>query len=222
MDPIELSDNNRNLTLDENEDLRFPDVNTDDSLSYDVESCNEDTFSDDDSLGESDQYFQYCTNPNNDPATSFKNKLQQWALKFYISHMAITALLLLLNTVLPFSLPLDSRTLMGNLRQVEVREMGGGEHPHFEVERAVRGIISEFKREGKNIKEIKLIFNIDDFPLYKSTVKSLLLILCSELNGKSVYPVGAFYGQSKPEDANEFLQPFVEELTDLIKNRLKD
>lgn len=45
--------------------------------------------------------------------------------------------------------------------------------------------------------------------------------MCSEINGKAVYPVGVFYGRKKLEDANEFLQLFTEEWVDLMKNGLK-
>jgi len=35
--------------------------------------------------------------------------------------------------------------------------------------------------------------------------------IVSEFSTKKVFPIGIYYGQSKPEDSNEFLSEFVAE-----------
>lgn len=90
--------------------------------------------------------------------------------------------------------------------------MGDGAYHHFGVERAARGIVREFQKKGKTIDKVKLVFNIDGLPISKSETESVWLILCSEINGDFVYPVGAYYGKSKPDDANEFIKEFIDEL----------
>ncbi|XP_051162443.1 uncharacterized protein LOC127282315 [Leptopilina boulardi] len=76
--------------------------------------------------------------------------------------------------------------------------------------------------EGKRVQDVKLSFNIDGLPISKSGTDSFWLILCSEVNSNSVYPVGAFCGKSKPDDANEFMKEFVDELISLCQNGLPD
>lgn len=151
----------------------------------------------------------------------FQRKLRQWALLFHISLVALTALLLLLKSVINFPLPLDARTLMGTVRKVKISQMHKGEYHHFGLERAVRGILKEFSNQRKPINEVKLIFNIDGLPISRSGSEGLWLILCSEINGDAVYPVGAFYGKKKPNNANEFLKEFVDELTVLCNTGLE-
>lgn len=151
----------------------------------------------------------------------FRNKLQQWALKFQVSLIALTALLMLLQPIVNFPLPLDARTLMGTLRQVHISQISNGEYYHFGLRRAIQSIFREYKRTGKPIKEVRLMFNIDGLPIFKSTKKHLWLILCSEVDAQGVYPVGAYYGLDKPDDANEFMQQVVQELIELSENGIE-
>lgn len=150
----------------------------------------------------------------------FKRNLRQWAIKFHITLVALSALLLLLQPVVNFSLPLDARTLLGTVRQVNISEIGGGEYYHFGLKRAIKAILREYRKKGKEVKDVKLMCNIDGLPIFKSTKKGLWLILCSEINGEGVYPVGAYFGSTKPNDANEFLKEFVDEMVDLSENGL--
>lgn len=50
---------------------------------------------------------------NDNAESKFKINLHRWALLFHITLTALTALLLLLKPIVPFSLPADARTLMG-------------------------------------------------------------------------------------------------------------
>ncbi|XP_051156216.1 uncharacterized protein LOC127278519 [Leptopilina boulardi] len=153
---------------------------------------------------------------------SLQDKIRSWALLFHISLVALTALLLIFQSVVKFPLPSDARTLLGTLRNVKISQMSNGKYHHFGVERAVRAILQEFRRKGKTLDQIKLVFNIDGLPISNSGTDSLWLILCSEINGDEVYPVGAFYGKTKPDDANEFMHEFTQELIHLCENGFDD
>lgn len=64
--------------------------------------------------------------------------------------------------------------------------------------------------------DIQLLLNIDGLPLAKSSNASLWPILCSNVSHNTVYVVGAFFGYKKPENANTYLQPLVDDLIYLI------
>lgn len=157
-----------------------------------------------------------CTKENN-----FAIKLRQWAQKFNIALIALSALLLLLR-VFDNTLPLDARTLLGTLRKTENVAMCDGIYHHFGLERAVENIIYEKTSKGVKDKNIKLMFNVDSVPISKSGTASFWLILCSDINSETVYPVGAFYGKNKPVDANEFLDSFVQEAIIICNNGVKN
>ncbi|XP_051170917.1 uncharacterized protein LOC127289069 [Leptopilina boulardi] len=159
---------------------------------------------------------------SSNPRNIFLRKLRDWALFFHISLMALSALLLLLQPFINFPLPVDARTLLRTVKQVKISKMNDGEYHHFGLDRAVKGIIREFNKQGQSIKKVELMINIDGLPISKSGTESLWLILCSELNGDVVYPVGAFYGKKKPDDANEFLKQFVDELSYLCNNGFEE
>lgn len=115
----------------------------------------------------------------------FKNQLRQWALRFHITLIALSALLLLLQPLVNFPLPLDAKRLLGTMRKVNIFNISGGEYYHFGLKRAV------------------------------------WLILVSDINAQEVYLVGAYYGETKPNDANQFLEEFVNELIDICENGLE-
>lgn len=71
--------------------------------------------------------------------------------------------------------------------------------------------------------EIKININIDGLPLSKSSGSQFWPILISiETNMMYTEPfvVGMYHGMSKPNDANEFLRPFVEEASVVLQNGL--
>ncbi|XP_051176672.1 uncharacterized protein LOC127291531 [Leptopilina boulardi] len=208
----------------ENEPLEMhPNVSDDFILNFDSHgneildsdkenTCNEDLRQTDSDLEEDDSEFAEFSHADETyvKSSTFAMNLREWALKFHITLIALTALLLLLR-VFDTSLPLDARTLLGTLRKTETIEMCGGQYYHFGLKRAVENILNERRRKGLQDQNIKLMFNVDGVPISKSGSNFFWLILCSEINSETVYPVGAFYGTKKPVDANEFLESFVQE-----------
>ncbi|XP_051165496.1 uncharacterized protein LOC127291123 [Leptopilina boulardi] len=155
--------------------------------------------------------------------TSFISMLRDWALTYKITLVALTALMLILRNYTEHThLPLDARTLLKTERYTETCQISCGEYLHFGLERAVRSIVREYKRKGITLKHVRLGINVDGLPIYKSSNEGLWLILCSEINSKQVYTVGAFFGRGKPKEANEFLKQFVDEGIKVINDGLKD
>ena len=68
---------------------------------------------------------------------------------------------------------------------------------------------------------LKLSFNIDGVPLFKSSKKSLWPILCAVTNLKPliVFPVALTYGGIKPNNL-DFLSDTIKDLNGLIQNGL--
>lgn len=69
-------------------------------------------------------------------------------------------------------------------------------------------------------KKLKICFNIDGIPLFKSNKSQLWPILGLVKNFRSVpFVTSIFCGISKPKPLNVFLSNFINELNDLLKNR---
>jgi len=115
------------------------------------------------------------------------------------------------------NLPLDSRTLLKTPKSDnnKIRIVEPGHYYHF-------GLAQQIQRFApQNINEIKVVIGIDGLPITKSCNNQLWPILAyivsSEIK-KTVFPVGIYYGKSKPNDSNDFLEDFVVEAKELLTN----
>lgn len=130
--------------------------------------------------------------------------------------MILTALLLIIRQFTYFVLPRDARTLLQTPQYTHIRERsdGGGYH-HFGLKRAIESILKN--RKG-NQDSVDLIINIDGLPISKSSTAALWPIMCSDFKIKNVYLVGAYHGLKRPQDSNEYLQEFADEMSDYCEN----
>jgi len=119
-----------------------------------------------------------------------------------------------LNKHTSSNFPKDARTLLQTPRQTEVQTLCGGEYFYL----GLHNIIKKMLSISNNIsyEYINLFINIDGLPLAKSSHASLWPILCSNTINNAVYLVGAYFGHKEPDDSNIFLQPLVNDLTNLI------
>ncbi|WAR00574.1 hypothetical protein MAR_024946, partial [Mya arenaria] len=99
-------------------------------------------------------------------------------------------------------LPKDCRTLLQTPGVVEYSEKCGGKYIYFGIETV-------------EDKTIKLNFNIDGIPVFKSTVTQFWPILCS-LGDYTPIMVSIIYGPSKPSSLEDFLADFLTELDRLV------
>lgn len=86
-----------------------------------------------------------------------------------------------------------------------------------------QGVVSCLKRIFRDISSsmsISININVDGLPIYKSAAKNFWPILCNVHEFPDIGPfvVGIFYGNGKPKDVNEFMNPFIEELEPLLQS----
>jgi len=144
-----------------------------------------------------------------DDSTPIATKIAEWKVKHNISQSALQDLLSILRPSHP-ELPRDARTLMQTPRSYHIKELSGdGKYVHF-------GIVSGI--ESLNLSNIvshhlKLQFNIDGLPLYKSSSVEFWPILCSVRDtGTEPFIVGVYSGKKKPVNLQDFLGEFVSDL----------
>ena len=146
----------------------------------------------------------------------FKHHLNLWSLAFGIPHIALTVLQVILRNHTDLVLPRDSRTPRKTSQNVDmVRMPDGAQYCHFGLTKAVEEIAHNYQKRGIRTEHIRLIFNIDGLPIYKSSENSIWLIMCSETILKKVYIVGIHVGARKPKYPNIFLDRFVNEAAEL-------
>ena len=196
------------------------------SIYFDSEYINR--YSDDESDCDNSEDFNgnnfdiICTDKRNDNTTnnqtatcisnSLKSVITTWAIECNINHVSISKLLHAIREDVPtLSLPLDPRTLLKTPRSTKVDCIGGGQYIHFGIKLCLEKIIYKRVSNGIADKNIGLIINIDGAPLGESSEKNLWPILCSDRIIKDVFIIGVYAGESKPTDANEFLNAFVED-----------
>jgi len=85
------------------------------------------------------------------------------------------------------------------------------------VEKCLKTIASE-QLFYENDNKIELLINVDGLPIAKSSNSCLWPILCSSTKQKKVFVIGSFHGFEKPNNSNEFLKKFVDEIIPLINN----
>jgi len=154
----------------------------------------------------------------NTASEDFINNLSIWALECNVPQITLNKLLKLMKgheVIHTKNLPLDSRTLLNTPKSNnnQIRIVEPGHYYHF-------GLVQQIQRFAPhNMNEIKLVIGIDGLPIAKSCNNQLWPILAyivsSDIN-KTVFPIGIYYGKSKPNDSNDFLKDFIVEAKKLL------
>ena len=145
--------------------------------------------------------------------------LAEWCVNFKISLVAVGALLLLLK-YFP-CLPKDPRTLLNTPRKHVIKRLAsGGEYSHIGLEKGIQQVLQGCVPSDADC--LKVQFNTDGLPLFKSSSTSLWTILGMLKNHiiKTVFVIGVFCGREKPASVIEFLEDFVTETLSLLQNGL--
>lgn len=151
---------------------------------------------------------------------SFTESLKIWALKNKITHSALNELLNLLRQSNHSYLPTDSRTLLETPVNVNIIPMGSGYYWYNGLNRCLR---LNLKSLQKPLTELNLSFNIDGLPVCNSSKTQFWPILCKVDNTveiKNPMIVAIYCGESKP-NLQPYLTPFVDELTEILKNGMQ-
>lgn len=163
-----------------------------------------------------------CSDCEEDPACDFneeepqsdaKRKLAEWAANRQVSHSALSELLTILLE-LGLDVPKDPRTLLGTMKDCEVKEMGQGSYYHFGLASA---ILSELKLTNEHeltTDTLTIRVNVDGLPLSRSSNMQLWPILGQivELPQAKVFIISVYAGPCKPESVNDYMHDFIEDL----------
>lgn len=160
----------------------------------------------------------YNTTTKSDSGLEFI--LASWAIRHNITHSALNDLLTNLTKYSEFKhLPKDSRTLLKTPTTTTViKTIKGGVYHHFGIGREIENLVRYNKDSIPSTLLLKV--GIDGLPITKNPPSQMWPILgyFSNLPIKKhdIFIIGAYYGKPKPEDCNEFLEDFVNELCHLI------
>lgn len=117
-------------------------------------------------------------------------------------------------------LPKDSRTLLRTPTTTSVKSIKGGIYYHFGIQQEIEHMTKLNYHKLPPV--LELMVGIDGLPITKNPPSQLWPILGYfrnlKINTFSVFIIGCYYGKLKPEDSNEYLQDFVNELCNLINN----
>lgn len=133
--------------------------------------------------------------------------LQNWALTFGVSLVALTALLGLLRLCHP-ELPKDARTLLKTKITHNIQERCGGLHYYFGILSSLKQKLYKACESITNGCTLKLQINIDGLSLFKSSgiqVWPILGLLLS-VPIKEAAVIVLFSGPNKPKPADIFFR----------------
>ncbi|CAH0547083.1 unnamed protein product [Brassicogethes aeneus] len=145
-------------------------------------------------------------------------QLRNWAVTSgsSVSHSAITKLLHILSVYHP-DLPKDCRTLVKTPVKMKTSVLETGTYCHLGLHKALENFL--LKNPNFPNKVLQVAINIDGLPLYKSTNGQLWPILGQVKNYDSrPFPIGIFFGTSKPKPLESFLKEFISEFEAILAN----
>ena len=145
--------------------------------------------------------------------------LKNWAVRFRISHIAISAILSILRMHKCFNLPCDARTLLQTPLTVSVESVSPGLYSHIGLEYNLSKL---WNKVTEVVDSIHIMIGIDGLPLFTSSSQSFWPIMGFVNNVKEiksiVFPIGIFFGKKKPDNCSSFLKAFVTEAANLVHN----
>lgn len=152
---------------------------------------------------------------NSPEILNLSEELRNWATTKHVSHSALSSLLHVLSPYHP-QLPLDSRTLLKTPKYLNIKKLDNGEYCYI-------GLLCNLKHKLIRClypySKFKISFNVDGLPLYNSSNIQLWPILGTIKNYPcDPFAIGIFCGSSKPAPLSSFLEEFINELCDLLKN----
>ena len=174
-----------------------------------------------DSDEDCDTFSDALDSMDDDCELSLCDVLAAWVTQFDVPTAAVNSLLRILHAY-HAELPLDHRTLVNTPRNTVIKRLhSGGEYVHFGIRHGLEQLL-KIRRLDEVTSPLKLQFNVDGLPLFKSSGVCLWPILCLLLPPACNEPfvVGVFCGTTKPNDLNEHFYEFVDEAKQLVDNGL--
>jgi len=149
-----------------------------------------------------------------DKGRLFGGKAAEWALKHNLTHVALRELFEIVRCCFHVELPIDPRTLLQTPRNYNVKDISGdGKYFHFGIASGIE--LLDLSHIESN--HLKLQFNIDGLPLFKSSSTEFWPILCLVRDsGTQPFVVGLYSGKKKPVSLQEFLGDFVSDMQQIL------
>lgn len=147
----------------------------------------------------------------------FRQQIQNWARERNITQVALNDLATIINLRFPGILPCDARTILGTAKQIQIKPIQGGEYWHNGLTKPLKNILEKWVDVPS---KICLNFNFDGLPIFNSSNKEFWPILCTIFERPDLEPlvIGIYFGVGKPKQIDEYLNDFVNEIDNLIKN----
>lgn len=180
------------LILDEDERVILSDESTDDSSSEDSQSTLSGHLLDEEELNE----------------FNLKESVITWQQEHFVKRECVNHILDIMRKAGLTELPKDARTLLGTPKQTIITPCAPGEYLHYGLQQCLEDVLRcEILDEN-----IIIDVNIDGLPITKSTKRTLWPIQ-GKIVGRDFPPfiIGVYHGNKKPESANEYLSPFINE-----------
>jgi hypothetical protein len=151
----------------------------------------------------------------------FRKRIAHWAVESNASRDSVNKLLAVFRMDQNLSfLPKTYKTLLGTPRKVNRIEISPGRYFEFNL---LDGIIASLNKLNASVQSyeagVKLFVGCDGMPASKSTNSQFWPILgLLKLKGAQPFAIGFYQRQSKPDDANSYLNHFHTEIAYLIAN----
>lgn len=146
--------------------------------------------------------------------------LRKWTAEFNVPLTALKGIIKIMNSRLSANLSADPRTIMKTPRSINVIQIGGtGEYWHQGLGFC---LLNCFRNITQNL-SISINVNIDGLPIYRSSPKNFWPVLFNVQEYPNIRPmaIGIFYGHSKPENVQQYLTPFIDEMLPILKHGLQ-
>ena len=143
--------------------------------------------------------------------------LQQWSVRHHVTHNAVRELLGGLHNFHP-TLPLDPRTLRKTDTRYNVERRAGGDYIYLSVREGLMRMLSAVQLPD-GCATVFIQINVDGLPVFNFGKKVVWPILARVVAPiiTPIFMVAIWGGESKPSSFNDYLRPFVDEMSSGLK-----
>lgn len=137
--------------------------------------------------------------------------LAKWAVKNKLTRSALNEILQIFRQY-GFRVPADARTLLRTPRIINVENKCGGQYTYLGLKSGILKILAQDTFFCENNDLLKLEFNIDGLPLFKSSIMEMWPVLCA-FGSHAPFVVVLYCGKKKPSSVHDYLEEFLQELS---------
>ncbi|GBM63954.1 hypothetical protein AVEN_17541-1 [Araneus ventricosus] len=99
---------------------------------------------------------------------------------------------------------------------IGTKDLNNGQYVQFDIYYGLEKQLTLLE----DLSTIKLAFNIDGLPLFKSSSQQAWPILClvNNIRNSNPFVIGIFSGRSKPDNVSQYLFDFIQDVKELLQN----